>query len=486
MRVLMTAAEMAPLAKTGGLGDVLGGLPSALAALGHEVTVVMPFYRSINAHRWGIPLQGDWTDAWIGGAHVFGGIHTWEKEPGVEVCLVAQDEFFGRDGIYGDSHGPFGDNDRRFAFLAQVTLEVARRMARQGRPPDIFHGHDWHAGLVPVYLAEGRAGFAIPSVFSIHNIQYQGRFGREILPVVGLSDHYYHPDRLELWGTVSFLKGGLAYSRMISTVSKGYAREILTYEFGEGLADFLWARRHDLVGIRNGIDVMTWNPATDPLIAARYRPGAMQGKDYCKFALQQEFDLPPRQDVPLLAMVTRLTEQKGLDLVLPLLPELLKQDVQVVVLGTGETRYEQALEQLAWTHPTRMGVRIAFNETLAHRVEAGADIFLMPSRFEPCGLNQMYSLRYATIPVVRAVGGLDDVVQDLDPDTGDGNGFKFLHYDVQGLRWAVDRALTLYRRNRPFWYRWREQVMQEDFSWERSAAEYVDLYQEAIARSRTI
>ncbi len=483
MRILMTAAEMAPLAKSGGLGDVLGGLPGALARLGHEVTVVMPFYRSINAYRFGIPLHGDWTDGWIGGEQIFGGIHVWQKEPGVDVCLVAQDHFFGRDGIYGDIHGPFGDNDRRFAFLAQVTLEVARRMARAGRAPDVFHGHDWHAGLVPVYLAEGRAGFPLPSVFSIHNLQYQGRFGRDVLAVAGLSGHYYHPDRMELWGTVSFLKGGLVYSRMLSAVSGGYAREIMTYEYGEGLADYLWSRRHDLVGIVNGIDTGTWNPRTDPLIAQRYGPGDMRGKDYCKFALQQEFDLPSRPDVPVIAMVTRLTEQKGLDLVLPLLPELLELDVQVVVLGTGEDRYEQALRAFGWRYPAKMGVHIGFDEALAHRIEAGADIFLMPSRFEPCGLNQMYSIRYGTIPVVRAVGGLDDVVRHFDPRTGEGNGFKFRHYDVTGLRWALGQALEVYR-DRPLWYRWREAIMDEDFSWERSARRYADLYAQAIAGGR--
>jgi len=480
MRILMAASELAPLAKTGGLADVLGALPRALAHLGHHVTVVLPFYRSIRADRYGISRIGDWFDAWVGGDHLFGGLHRWDPEPGVTVFLVAQDELFGRSSIYGENGGAYDDNHRRFIFLSLATVEVARRMVSAGQGPDVFHGHDWHVGLVPVYLKEGRAGRVIPSVFSIHNLQYQGRFGRDVLHEAGLSDWYYHTDRLELYGSVAFMKAGLVYADMISTVSRAYAREIQTPAYGEGLDGLLRSRSEDLVGIVNGIDVNAWNPARDAHLAAHFWPGAMQGKDRCKKALQIEFKLPVRSEVPLIAMVSRLVDQKGIDLVGAILPGLLANDVQIVIVGSGEHKYESMLQHYGWSYPHQMGVRIGFDEGLAHRVEAGADLFLMPSKFEPCGLNQMYSLRYGTVPVVRKVGGLDDTVTDFDPYSFEGNGFKFEHYDANGLWWALGRALRTWH-DRPLWERFRESIMNEDFSWEHAAKEYVQLYERARA-----
>ncbi len=481
MNILMASAEMAPLAKTGGLGDVVGALPKALARRGHTLTLVMPFYRFIHADRYGIARDGDWFDAWVGGEHVFGGLHRWDPYPGVRVYLVAQDHFFGREGIYGDRYGGFGDNHRRFIFLSHAVLETARRMAAHGHPPDVYHGHDWHVGLVPVYLREGRAGWPLPSVFTIHNLRYQGRFGKDVLYQAGLSDGYNHPYALELYGSICFMKGALVYSDVLSTVSEGYARETMTPEHGGGLDGVLRARRRDYFGIRNGIDVDEWDPRSDTFIAARYSPEEMSGKALCKRALQQEFSLPTEPDVPLIGVVSRLVEQKGISLIEQVLPTLLQYNVQLVVLGSGEKRFERMFETYAARHPDRMAVHIGFDSPLAHRIEAGADIFLMPSLYEPCGLNQMYSIRYGTVPVVRAVGGLDDTVRDLDPASGEGNGFKFVHYDVNGLWWALSRALLLYR-DKPVWESLRSRIMLEDFSWDRSARRYEALYHRALGR----
>lgn len=479
MHILMASSEMAPLAKTGGLGDVLGALPKGLARLGHKVTLVLPFYRTINAEKYGINRYGDWFVVQMSGRQVFGGLHVWEPHPGVTVYLVAQDELYGRDGIYGDKNGGFGDNHLRYIFLSLATLEVARRLDAAGNPPDVFHGHDWHVGLVPVYLREGRLGRRLPSVFSIHNLQYQGRYGQDVLYDAGLNLGYMRSDLLELYGTASFMKAGLVFSDLISTVSRAYAREILTPEHGHGLDGLLRARVHDLVGIINGIDADVWNPSTDTLLPARFSSQDMSGKDLCKRALQQEFGLPVRPDVPLLAIVSRLVEQKGISLVAQVLPRLLTQDIQLVVLGSGEHRYQDMFEQYRAHAPYQVGVEIGFDEALAHRIEAGADMFLMPSHFEPCGLNQLYSLRYGTVPIVRAVGGLDDTVHDFDPRTGRGNGFKFEHYDANGFSWAIGRALRLYQ-NRDYWNHLRRVSMDDDFSWETAAQKYVDLYERAI------
>lgn len=478
MHILMATSELAPLAKTGGLADVLGALPKALAKLGHRVTVVMPFYRQIQAEKYGIALQGDWFAAYVSGRRIFGGLHKWEPVEGVTVYLVAQDELYGRSGIYGDQQGGFGDNHLRFIFLSQATLEVARRLNAAGTPPDVFHGHDWHVGLVPVYLREGRAGFRLPSVYSIHNMQYQGRFGRRVLFDAGLDDGYYQPNLLELYNTVSFMKAGLVFSEVLSTVSQAYAREIQTPEYGHGLDGLLRARTAELVGIVNGIDSEVWNPATDVHLPAHYSQGDMEGKQLCRQALQQKFELPVRDDVPIFGVVSRLVEQKGIELIGQVLPGLLANGAQLVVLGNGEARYENLFRHYEQVAPRQVSAHIGFSEPLAHLIEAGADMFLMPSLFEPCGLNQLYSLRYGTLPIVRAVGGLDDTVQDFNPRTGWGNGFKFETYDGHGFWWAISRALECYA-NRPLWRWLRESIMGRDYSWERAAQQYVELYQRA-------
>lgn len=483
MRILMSSSEMAPLAKTGGLGDVLGALPLALAKLGHEVTVVIPFYKHINAAKYGIEVHGDWFDVWVGNEHIFGGLHKWIPQKGVTVYLVAQDSFFGRDGIYGDSNGSFGDNHKRFIFLSLATLVVARRMIQSNIAPDIFHGHDWHAGLIPFYLSEGRLGFNIPTVFTIHNLQYQGRFAPSVLFDANISSAYYHPKYLELYGSISFMKAGLVFSDIISAVSPGYAREIQTPDFGEGLDALLRARDFDLEGIVNGIDTDLWNPATDQYIPAHFSPGNMIGKSVCKKYIQQLFKLPVNQDIPLFAIVSRLVEQKGMSLVEEILPRLLSLPIQLVVLGSGEGRFEYMLQKYAKRYNQQMAVYIGFSEELAHQIEAGADLFLMPSRFEPCGLNQLYSLRYGTVPIVRAVGGLDDTVKDFDPKTGIGNGFKFKNYDVYGILWAINRSLSVYD-NVETWNYLREKIMFEEHSWESAATNYLELYERAIWKSR--
>lgn len=481
MNILMATAELAPLAKTGGLGDVLGALPQALGRLGHSVHIVMPYYGTISAQTHGVPAKGDWFVTQQGGRQVFGGLHSWQPHENVTLHLVAQDPLFRRNGIYGDEHGGFGDNHLRYLFLSQATLEVAKRQAATEEPFDVFHGHDWHTGLVPVFLREGRAGVNIPSVFSIHNLQYQGRFGTDVLEQAGLGQGYFHPERLELYGSVSYMKAGLVYSDMLSTVSRAYAREIQTAEHGHGLEGLLRSRREDLVGIVNGIDTDLWNPSKDEHLPAHFREGQLAGKEICKMHLQRELGLPIRPEVPVLAIVSRLVDQKGIELIRQVLPRLMREDVQLVVLGSGERRYQTLFQEAQRTWNRQVGVRIGFDEGLAHRIEAGADMFLMPSLFEPCGLNQLYSLRYGTVPIVRAVGGLDDTVVDYDPVHGLGNGFKFETYDGNGLWWAISRALRTYH-DRPHWQHLRDVIMLEDHSWEHAAHAYLELYARAILK----
>lgn len=471
-RILMAASEMTPFAATGGLGDVLGALPPALATLGAQVHVVMPAYRTpaIAAaggavHTTLVVPHGDRLRE--------AGLRTLRHRD-VAVSFVVADEYFDRQGLYGESRGDFGDNAARFTFFAHA---VAALVARLDPPPDVVHCHDWQSALVPALLrtaADPRIA-RIPTAFTIHNLGYQGIFPSDVWPLTGLDRRWFTPSHLEFHGQVNLMKAGLVFADALTTVSPRYAQEIQTPEHGHGLDGVLRERRGALHGILNGIDDRRWNPAHDPHLAAAYSAADLAGKATCKAALQRAFGLPENPHVLVIGMVTRLAEQKGLDILLGALPVLLGFDLQLAILGSGDARYERGLGEAASRDPSRLAVRLAFDEALSHQVEAGADVFLMPSRYEPCGLNQMYSLRYGTVPIVRATGGLDDTIDDVDAAPGRGTGFKFGDYSSEALTGAVRRALAAYA-DRASWERIMREGMRRDHSWRRAARSYLELY----------
>lgn len=479
MHVVMLAAEVHPYAKTGGLGDVLAALPRALAATGTAVTVCLPAYRGALAaapdaepvlalHA---PLGSRMEPATI----------LRIPDASVPTVLVRADRFFDREGLYGDASGLYGDNAERYAFFCRAALEWLRTLRP---PPDVLHVHDWHSALAPAFLRATATLYpelaALRTVLTIHNLAYQGRFPGHDWHWLNLDARYFVPDFLEFWGDINYLKAGIVFADAVTTVSPRYAREIETLELGEGLDGVLRARHDRVRGILNGVDYTVWSPAIDRHLPARYGPLSLGEKARCKAALQAELELAPRAGAPLLAVVTRLVEQKGIDLLLAVLPELMRTaEVQLAVLGSGVERYESALRRLAAELSGAAAVRIGFDDPLAHRMMGGADVFLMPSRYEPCGLSQLYALRYGAVPVVHAVGGLDDTVAEWEPASSTGTGFKFTPYTAPALHAAVGRALAA-RRDPAGWRRLQLNGMTQDFSWERAAREYTRLYAELL------
>ncbi len=455
MNILMVASEATPFSKTGGLADVLGGLPAALAARGEQVAVVTPAYRQ---NQYPDPPREVYRNLWIPLGPGYS-VDVWElTERNVNFYFVHCPPLFDRDGIYGSAGADFPDNHIRYGVLSMAALGVARHLF----PANIIHAHDWQTGLLPVYLREhfsAHPSFAgVKVLFTIHNLGYQGIFPPGVMSEIGLDPRLLNPDQLEFYGNLSLLKGGIAWSDAISTVSKGYAREIQTPEYGFGLDGFL--RKHrPIFGIVNGVDYVEWDPENDPHIARNYSVKDLSGKRACKRALLEEFGLPVDLDRPLIGIVSRFASQKGFDLVADAAPGLLAEDVSVVVLGSGEAEYEAMFRYLAEARPLQVGARIGYDNPLAHRIEAGADIFLMPSHYEPCGLNQIYSLKYGTVPVVRATGGLDDTI---DEDTG----FKFRDYTGSALLRAVHAAVTAYH-DQDEWVSMMRRGMQKDFFLER-------------------
>ena len=479
--ILMVGSEALPFSKTGGLADVLGALPLALGRLGHRVILVTPRYRGVQAQGTTRTIQV----AGIGGAIAETRVIEQPVAENVKAVLVDRPELYDRETLYG-AGSDYPDNPRRFAFLCKAALEY---VLQSGESIDVLHAHDWQAGLAPVYL---RTRYAheprlkgVASIFTIHNLAYQGNFPAEWLAPLELGPEMMSVDALEFWGQFSLLKGGIRFSDSITTVSPTYAREILTSENGSGFDGVLATRAQDLHGILNGIDVERWDPRRDPFLPEPYDEHSLEKKESAKRAL---FELlcpgTPFEQVarPVVGIVSRLVDQKGFDLVAEMAPALPDYG-SFAVLGTGDPRYETLLRGLASKHPSRFAVKIGFDEALAHLIEGAADVFLMPSRFEPCGLNQMYSMRYGTVPVVRATGGLDDTVADYNDATGAGTGFKFRPYTGASLMAAMGRAKTAFSNPR----RWKTlQVagMQQDFSWDRSAREYVKLYESTRGKPR--
>ena len=469
----MVASEAHPFAKTGGLAEVAAALPAALARLGHDVTLVLPRYRGAAADA----TPSRTIDMVLGARRFTTGLIEQRLDDGVQVTLIDVPALFDRPGLYGQDGGDYPDNALRFAVLARAALEYARL---SGQRYDVIHAHDWQAGLVPVYqkmlFSTDPVLGGVPVVFTIHNLAFQGVFAAATLADLGLGWEIFTPEAVEYWGNISLLKGGVNFSERITTVSPAYAKEILTSEFGFGFEGILTRRAADLSGILNGIDIGRWNPAADPFLPVAYSADDLAGKREAKRVLLEEVGLPTDAATlarPVIGLISRLTDQKGFDLIGTSAQELMAFDATWVMLGSGERHYEDLWRAMAARQPERVSATIGFDERLAHLIEAGADMFLMPSRFEPCGLNQLYSLRYGTVPIVRATGGLDDSVTDADEPGG--NGIKFAEYTRAALLAAVTRALELYG-DRERWVALQRNGMARDSSWDVSAREYVKVY----------
>ncbi len=484
LNIAIAASEATPFAKTGGLADVAGSLPAALAGLGCTATLYIPYYRQVDGSGMKIVDAGFEVTVPVGKRNVTSRVYRSEHR-GVTVYLLKCDEYFDRSYLYGTPEGDYFDNLERFAFFSRGVLEAAK--ACGGPAPDIIHCNDWQTGLIPAYLRYSYAGdefFArTATVLTIHNLAYQGLFDAKLFELTNLPPELYQPEGLEFWGKVNLLKSGLAYADILTTVSREYAREIQTEEHGWGLDGFLKKRKYALHGVLNGVDYAEWDPATDGLIPERYSASAMKGKAACKKEMLKAFGLKLPARTPVIGMISRLAGQKGFDILFEAMPALMELDIGVVIVGAGEKQYRSMIEDLATLYPERLGVKVAFDVKLSHLVEAGSDMFLMPSRYEPCGLNQIYSLKYGTVPVVRATGGLEDTVRDYNDGKGNGNGFKFREYSARALVAKVREAVEVFK-DKKAWRELQKTGMGESYSWENSARRYTKLY--AIAQKRCI
>lgn len=477
VKILLAASEVTPFAKTGGLADVAGSLPKALKNLDHDVRVVMPCYKQVKGAKYltdlPVPMDGHLETA------IIRQLSIQSREEDIPVYLIDNYKFFYRDRMYG-----YADEFERFHFFTKAVLAMLPWLGFQ---PDVIHCNDWHTALIPLFLKvkfmEEPFYQRIATVFTVHNLQYQGRFPREVLKSLGLDDSYFTPEQLEFYGVVNFMKAGLLYADVINTVSQKYALEIQTQELGEGLDGLLRKRALDLYGILNGLDYEENNPATDPRIYVNYDIHSIEKKKENKYQLQKELDLS-MGDVPVVSMITRLVSQKGLDLVSAVVDEMMRLGIQLVFLGTGEDYYEKLLAEVKLRYPHQTSVNLGFDPVLAQKIYAGSDIFLMPSRFEPCGLGQLISLRYGTIPVVRRTGGLWDTIKNYDPDTGYGNGFTFDEYRPDKMLEALKRAVHLYVNDQEAWKKLMRLAMSMDFSWNRSALKYLEIYEKAIMKRK--
>jgi starch synthase len=484
MKVLFISSEAVPFAKTGGLADVAGSLPVALKRLGVEVHLVLPFYRVVREGNLEHRLLLKDLKVPLGNTELAARVWGSSTEEEVPVYLIEREDMYDRPNIYGNSLGDYYDNFERFAVFARAALSTAEILSIK---PDLIHCHDWQTGLVSALLKgpfrDSTTLGAPPTVFTIHNLGYQGLFPEDKLSLTGLSrEEFYRSEGLEYYGNISLLKAGIAYSNAVTTVSPAYAREIQTPEYGMGMEGILQYRRASLYGILNGVDYQLWDPARDAHISVHYSPRKVAGKHACKESLIQEVNLDPLLTKrPLLGMISRLDAQKGLDLLVKILDDILTLDVGLVILGSGDERIQGAIQEAAQRHPGRVGLSIGFDEPLAHRIMAGADAFLIPSRYEPCGLTQMYALKYGTVPIVRATGGLDDTIVPFDHKTGEGNGFKFSAYEPNAFLEAIRKAIDLFQDPKA-WQRLMANGMKADFSWERSAQQYRTLYESFMVK----
>jgi len=479
MRLLLVTSELHPYSKSGGLADMVGALAKTLAAQGHQVGVVTPLYRGIR-EKFSDLRPFDWKlEQWLGRTLVKGAVQIAEPADNLTVYFIEQDGFYNRPTLYTHAGADYPDNAERFIFFAKAAANLARYLPWQ---PELIHVHDWQAALVPVLVADQAQGdgWTEPpaTCLTIHNLAYQGVFPVSAWLLTNLPPHFFAA--LEFYAQINFLKGGLELSDTLTTVSPRYAREITTEMFGCGLDGVLRRRQRVLTGILNGVDYEEWNTVENGHLKHAYSVEELRGKDENKAALQQEMGLPVAPNIPLFATVTRLVDQKGVDIQLAALEEMLASPMQFVLLGSGAPAFEKAYAELQRRFPDKVAVRIGFDNGLAHRIEAGADFFLMPSRFEPCGLNQMYSQRYGTIPIVRRTGGLDDSVTDATDSVDLADGIKFNEYSARALAKAIRKALVLYE-NKDLLAHFRENAMRADFSWERTTVEYLRVYEQALA-----
>lgn len=475
LNILNVTSEVVPFSKTGGLADVSSSLPEALAALGHTVSIITPLYSSIDRDACGVTFTGQVVDVILAGRLIQFGVYFAQTSGGVKVYLLENHDLFSREGIYGTRDGAYGDNHLRFAFFCASVFEVVKRF---NLAVDVLHCHDWQSGLVPLFNRLKMQN-RYRTVMTVHNMGYQGTFPGVVAPEIGIPWDIYTPDCVEFWGQVSFLKAGLVYSDRVTTVSPRYAREVLSPEMGYGMDGILRSLGHRFSGILNGVDYTQWNPATDPFTVAHYSADNMEGKSENRASLLAEFGLTEKGG-PLYGVVGRLAYQKGYDLLAGIIPDIVAQNGMLVVLGTGERAVEEMIQSAAAGFPDSVSVRLGYSEQLAHMIEAGSDFFLMPSRYEPCGLNQMYSLRYGTIPIVHAVGGLDDTVIDVGSNPEHGTGIKFTPFEFGAFQDAVRRAGELFRTP-ALLNQVRLRGMALDFSWKNSAARYAELY-DAVSR----
>ena len=477
MHIAFAASECVPFSKTGGLADVIGALPPALANLGHQVTVFLPRYKATNLDDPKTVIASITVP--FDDRYRFCSVLDGGRRAGVQFYFIDYPPFFDRDGLYGTALGDYHDNAERFALFSRAVLEAGKMLGA----PDVLHCHDWQTALVPILLKTlytGDPAFEhVPCVFTIHNLGYQGLFQPEILPLLMLPWDLFTMSKMEFYGKVNFLKGAIEMADFITTVSRRYAQEIQTAEFGFGLEGVLRARGNTIAGILNAVDYVEWNPEDDPHIAAKYSAGNLGGKAKCKADLLKEFDLAPETQLPVVGIVSRFVQQKGFDLIQQVADRFAMEDMILVVLGTGQQEYEDLFRRLHRQYPQKIAVKIAYDNALAHKIEAGSDIYLMPSHYEPCGLNQIYSLKYGTVPVVRATGGLDDTVEQFDPRTGKGTGFKFREYTGEAMLTALRNAAALYQQDQKAWQLLMRNGMAQDYSWTNSAREYVKVYERA-------
>lgn len=486
LNILFIASEGVPFVKTGGLADVAGALPKALHELGHNVRVVLPKYSKIDAAKFKLKRFQKSMGVWMGnGVQEWCAVDVAHTEGEVPVYFIESGKFFERDGIYNDANNrDFEDNPERYAFFTRAALQLC---IDQKWSMDIVHSHDWQTGLAPAYLKtwfhSEPSLFRAASIFTIHNIQYQGNFPKSRWPYIGLGWENFTSDKYEDHGRINYLKGAIAFADMVNTVSPTYAFETKSTELGMGMNHQLNSKGDAYVGILNGVDYEDWNPVTDPHLPANYTVENLEGKAKCKKALQKMFGLEVKADIPLIGVVSRFADQKGLDLFYYAMHQAISEmRVQFVVLGSGDKQLESAYMQLPMQYPGRVGTFIGYDDPKAHLIEAGSDFFAMPSRFEPCGLNQLYSLKYGTLPIVRATGGLADTVIQYNEQTGEGTGFKYIDNTPSAIKDVMGWAVSTFYDRKDHLNAMIERAMQQDFGWLQSARQYEMMYREALRR----
>jgi starch synthase len=486
LKIVMISSECAPFAKTGGLADVVGALPTALKKEGHEAIVVMPLYSAVNREKFKLRPSAAPFGVWMGNCQEWCAV--WESDAaGFTTYFIEFNKYFDRFGYYHDAQmNDYLDNAERFGFLCLAALQWCRAA---GFDPDVVHTHDWQSAPAACYLKDwysldpvlGRTA----GVLTIHNLSYQGVYSASCMPYLGIGREHFHPDKYESWGKLNLLKAGIFSADLVTTVSPNYARETKTAELGCGLAPYLNRRGDDYRGILNGVDYTQWNPETDPTLPARYTAADLSGKAVCKRALQERFHLEADATIPVVGVVSRFASQKGLDQLAQVIEGLVNDmRVQFVVLGSGDKGLEAFFGDLPRRYPGRIGTWIGYDDPLSHLIEAGSDFFVMPSVFEPCGLNQLYSLRYGTLPIVRATGGLDDTVEQYDEARGTGTGFKYADANPTALYFCVGWAVSTWYDRPKHFAALQQNAMKQDFSWDRSAAAYVELYRRALSKRR--